>query len=135
MPTQIPPSSQTPARQSFKRQDEDLAHTGSWTKIEINAGSEARIDLDDLFSSSRNNIRWSPENPDSGYLLDTAQAASNRQSSQRITANSNQSPSNSNFYCLTTTSLSSCQDGPSQLELWMQDFQRLEDLAHRLARS
>jgi hypothetical protein len=135
MPSQTLSPSHTPTRQSPKKQEGDLVHLGSWASSEICARPEATIDANDLLSPSGNGTQRSSHTANSHHLQDRAHNTPNRQSNQTNAVNSDNSAGNSNSYCLAADTLSSCQDGPSQLELWTQEYQRLENLAYRLARA
>ncbi|KAF4616238.1 hypothetical protein G7Y89_g15169 [Cudoniella acicularis] len=126
--------SPTTNRQALKKQDEDLAHIGSWANIDENARNEAAINPEDL-TPSHNGIRSHPHHANSNHVFGSANELSKQPSPQGNTVNSYRSINGLNSSYLTTTTLSSCQDGPSQLELWTQGFWRHEEIVYRLARS
>lgn len=133
MPSQTKSVCPTPARQSLNKHHDDLTHIGSWDTTAIYVERETNIELDDLPSSSSNGTQRSQQTVDSNHPEDTAHSTPDRQSHQTHDINLNYSAGSSISYRLTAATLSSCQDGPSQLGLWTQEFQRLENLAYRLA--
>jgi hypothetical protein len=130
----LSPNRQTTPRQCLKRQDEDLTHVGSWASIHPNSGSKTAKSADDLVSSLQNNTRGAPNNIASIILVETTHTTPSQQRSQSLTINMYHSNNESMFHRLTANSISSWQDGQSQLEAWKQDFQRHEVVAYRLAR-
>jgi hypothetical protein len=130
----LSPNRQTTTRQCLKRQEEDLPHVGSWASIHTDSGSKTVKNADDLLSSFQHNKRGPPDNIASIILLDTTHTTPSQQKSQSLTVSLYHSNNESMFYRLTANSISSWQDGQSQLEAWKQDFQRHEVVAYRLAR-
>jgi hypothetical protein len=133
MPSQTKPVCPTPARQSLNKHHDDLTHIGSWDTTAIYVGHETNIELD-LLSSSSNGTQRSPHTVDSNHPEGTAHSTLNQQSHQTHDVNLNYFAGNSTSHRVSGATLSNCQNGPSQLELWTQEFQRLESLAYRLAR-
>ncbi|PMD18472.1 hypothetical protein NA56DRAFT_647913 [Hyaloscypha hepaticicola] len=135
MPSQT--SSPNPAlgHQTHGIQDIDLAQVVSWVNADIDVGYQATVHANDLISSSINNFQRSGHKETSHHHLDTAHPESNGQIAQSKTINSVRSTKTPNTFRFTTNSPSDCQTGASQLEAWLEEFQRHENIAYQAGQS
>ncbi|PMD38022.1 hypothetical protein L207DRAFT_584942 [Hyaloscypha variabilis F] len=133
MAIQAIPFRHSSPQQALKREHDALAQVGSWDKFSNNV-FHGVLEGDELLPSSRISGQSLHDITLLHQLVNKPphNAPSTTKSYEKTTSLSIERTKESNMKCLTADSLSGCQNGPSQLDVWKGEFQRHEYIACRI---